>query len=123
MTLCSALETIAIHISYPASFFDSPLTLWQPQKLIIADTLWEMLTPQAKTGPSGQVKYILIDGGALLHREPLPKKATFLEVCQKCCRYVKQKYGVVVVFDGNDHPTTKSMTQQRRSSGKVGGFI
>ena len=67
----------------------------------------------------------MIDGGAFLHRVSWPKLATFQEVCQKYCHYVKQKYGVdtVIVFDGYDCPTTKNMTQQRRSSGKVGATV
>ncbi|XP_046857710.1 uncharacterized protein LOC124451123 [Xenia sp. Carnegie-2017] len=43
--------------SYPAALFDSPLTLRQPQKSNLADTLWEMLSPDAKAGPVGETKF------------------------------------------------------------------
>ncbi|XP_046863526.1 uncharacterized protein LOC124457296 [Xenia sp. Carnegie-2017] len=110
--------------SYPAALFDSPLTLRQPQKSNLADTLWEMLSPDAKAGPVGETKFV-IDGGALLHRVPWPKKASYKELCQKYCHYVKQKYGAgsCIVFDGYDNPSTKNMAQQRRSSGKVGATV
>ena len=67
--------------SYPAALFDSPVTLRQPEKASLSDALWEKLSEQAKTGPNGQVKYVL-DGGALLHRVPWPKLVTY-ESCAK----------------------------------------
>jgi hypothetical protein len=50
---------------------------------------------------------------------------TYEELCQKYCHYVHRKYGegTVIVFDGYNHPTTKNMTHQRRSAGKVGATV
>lgn len=86
--------------------------------------MWEKLSEQTKTGPTDQVKYVL-DGGALLHRVPCPRLVTYEKLWQRYCHYVQRKYGegTVVVFDGYDHPTTKNITHQRRSAGKVGATV
>ena len=107
--------------SYPAALFDSPVTLRQPQKASLSDALWEKLSEQAKTGPTGQVKYVL-DGGALLH--PVAKASDLRRAVPKVLPLraagTLVGEGTLVVFDGYDHPTTKNMTQQRRSAGTVG---
>ena len=111
--------------SYPASLFDTPVTLGQPQKATLADALWTKLSSDAKSGPSGNVQYVL-DGGALLHRVPWPRQVKYQEVCRIYCQYVLRKYGnqTVVVFDGYDNqPSTKSMTHQRRSAGKTSATV
>ncbi|KAK3728716.1 hypothetical protein QZH41_001096 [Actinostola sp. cb2023] len=97
--------------SYPAALFDTPVTLRQPQKATLADALWTKLSSDAKSGPSGNVQYVL-DGGALLHRVPWPRQVKYQEVCRIYCQYVLRKYGnqTVVVFDGYDNqPSTKSI--------------
>ena len=62
-------------------------------------------------------QYVL-DGGALLHRVAWPRLTTFYEFCLKYCQHVTNKYGrqAIVVFDGHDHPSTKSMTRQQARS-------
>ncbi|KAG1672652.1 hypothetical protein GQR58_015915 [Nymphon striatum] len=81
--------------SYPAALFDSSLMLRQPQKAVLADAMWKMLSSSSNK-PTGPVQYVL-DGGALLHH-----------------------YGeAIIVFDGYGENSTKDMTQQRRSGGKT----
>ena len=113
--------------TYPASLFDSSLMLLQPNKPALADAIWLKLSPQtrAESAPKktdlNDLQYVL-DGGALLHRIvwPSPGLATYKEVCNLYCSYIKKKYETaIVVFDGYGHNTTKQMTQQRRSSGKT----
>lgn len=116
--------------SYPTSLFDSALMLRQANKPALADAIWSRLSPQViteKVPCVADVQYVL-DGGALLHRVVWPTlgSATFEEVFSLYCNYVTKKYGrPIVVFDGYDNSTvsTKQMTQQRRSSGKVGTTV
>ena len=110
--------------SYPVALFDSPLTLRQPQKPVLADALWKKLSSNATSGPAGDVQHVL-DGGALLHRIPWPRgSATYQDICGLYCSYVTRKYGnAIVVFDGYDELSTKNMTHQRRASGKAGATV
>ena len=110
--------------SYPPALFDPSLMMRQPQKPVLADAIWAKLTPDAKTEPSSGAQYVL-DGGALLHRVIWPQgSVTYKEICLLYCRYVSRKYGTpIIVFDGYEEESTKSMTQQRRANGKVGANV
>ena len=88
--LAGCLQVRTLQLS--RRLFDSPVTLHQPQKASLSDALWEKLSEQIKTGPTGQVKFVLV-GGALLHRVPWPKLVTYEELCQKYCHYVQWRYG------------------------------
>ena len=86
----------------------------------MADALW--CSEAAKLpGPSETVHYVL-DGGALLHRIPWTKGATYDQICEQYSAYVIKKYGkATVVFDGySDTPSTKDCAHMRRSRGKIG---
>jgi len=52
--------------SYPSALFDSTLLLREPQKPVLANAIWTLLTPDS-FGITGEVQYVL-DGGALLQR-------------------------------------------------------
>ena len=77
------------------------------QKPGLADAIWSTLSPDAKTGPTTQVHYVL-DGGALLHRVPWPRgNGTYRDVLAAYTSYVSRKYGrPTVVFDGYDDIST-----------------
>ena len=94
--------------TYPATLFDSPFMLRQPQKPAQADALWTKLTLEAKTQLKGNVQYVL-DGGAFLHRVPwLRGSPTYKVVRDLYCTYVQRKYGrAIVVFDGNNEMSAK----------------
>ena len=67
-------------------------------------------------------------GGALNYRDrcpwPTTGTATYGEICNLYCRYVKRKYQQpVIVFDGYSTVTTKSMTQKRRSGNKIASTV
>ena len=98
--------------------------LRKPQKPVLADAMWSMLSEASKIEPSGVTKYVL-DGGALLHRLSWPHGTTFKEVYEIYSGYVLQKYGraTTIVFDGYDVVSTKSMTQERRTAGKVDATV
>ena len=86
----------------------------------MADALW--CSEAAKLpGPSETVHYVL-DGGALRHRIPWTKGATYDQICEQYSAYVIKKYGkATVVFDGySDTPSTKDCAHIRRSRGKIG---
>ena len=115
--------------SYPSSLFDSPFMLRQANKPALAEAIWSALSKEvtSETAPSDpDIQYVL-DGGALLHRVVWPSvaSATFGYVCSLYCAYVTRKYSkATVVFDGyGDSMSTKQMTQNRRSSGKVGPTV
>ena len=100
------------------------MSLRQPQKPALADAIWAKLPPDATSGPTGYVQYVL-DGGALLHRIPWSRgTATYQDICNLSCKYFSKKYGeAIVVFNGYNRVSTKSMTQQRRAAGKVGSTV
>ena len=58
--------------SYPPALFDSSLLLREPQKPVLANAIWGLVTPDI---PTGEVQYVL-DGGALLHSIPWTGGAT-----------------------------------------------
>ena len=64
----------------------------------MADALW--CSEAAKLpGPSETVQYVL-DGGALLHRGPRTKGATYDQICEQYSAYVTKQYEkATVVFD------------------------
>ena len=102
--------------SYPTALFESPLMMNPAQKPGLADAIWSTLSPDAKTGPTTQVHYVL-DGGALLHRVPWPRgNGTYRDVLAAYTSYVSRKYGrPTVVFDGYDDISTKYSTQKRQT--------
>ena len=106
--------------SYPTALFESPLMMNPAQKPGLADVIWSTLSPDAKTGPTTQVHYVL-DGGALLHRVPWPRgNGTYRDVLAAYTSYVSCKYGrPTLVFDGYDDISTNYSTQKRRAAGKV----
>ena len=101
--------------SYPPALFEKSCLPLQPNKATLAETLWKAL-PEEQQKPGRDVQYVL-DGGALLHRIPWSKGATFEQICQLYVRHVKQRYGcAVIVFDGySEQPTTKDATHLRRT--------
>ena len=105
--------------SYPPALFDSSLLLREPQKPVLANAIWALLTPGTPQ-TTGEIQYVL-DGGALIQRIPWARGATYREICSVYTTYVLKKYGeAVVVFDGYDGKSTKDMTHQRRTKGQAG---
>ena len=59
-----------------------------------------------------------------MHRIPWPRGYTYRNICALYCNYVDQKYGkAAIVFDGYTSTSTKSMTQERCASRKVGATV
>ena len=105
--------------SYPPALFDSSLLLREPQKPMLTNAIWALLTPDIP-GVTGEVQYVL-DGGALLQRIPWTCGATYKDICTVYTAYMAKKYGkAIVVFDGYGGRSTKDMTHQRRSKGQTG---
>ena len=100
--------------SHPPALFEASTLPLQPTKSVLADVLWKDVQEE-QPKPNGEVQYVL-DGGALLHRIPWPRRSTFENVSQLYVNYVTQKYGTAtVVFDGySDYQTTKDATHSRR---------
>ncbi|WAR03769.1 hypothetical protein MAR_010327 [Mya arenaria] len=108
--------------SHPPALFDTSLLLRQPQKPVLADAIWALLTPDLP-GITGQVQYVL-DGGALVQRIPWTRGSTYNCICRLYTEYVKRKYGeAIVVFDGYEGTSTKDMTHQRRAGGRTGATV
>ena len=104
--------------SYPPALFDSSLLLREPQKPVLANAIWNLLAPDISE-ISGEVQHVL-DGGALIHRIPWTRGATYQEICSVYTRYVSKKYGeAVVVFDGYSGKSTKDTMHERRTKGML----
>ena len=105
---------------YPPALFDSVNAIRPTTKSSLADALW-CSEAEKLPGPSETVHYVL-DGGALLHRIPWTRGATYDQVFEQYYVYVIRKYGrVIVVFDGySDKPSTKDCAHMRRSGGTIG---
>ena len=84
---------------YPPALCESVNTIRPTTKSSLADALW---CPQAAKlpGPSETVQYVL-DGGALLHRIPWTRGATYDQIFEQYSAYVIRRYcRAIVVFDG-----------------------
>ena len=108
---------------YPPSLFDSAYTIRPTMKSSLANALWSSEAAKLP-GPSEAVQYVL-DGGALLHRIPWSKGASYDQIFEQYTSYVTRKYGqAVIVFDGySDAPSTKDCAHSRRSSGTIGTTV
>ena len=97
--------------------------LLQPHKPALANAIWALtLESSDVTAPQGELQFVL-DGVALIHRIPWPRGCT-RNICALYCNYVDQKYvKAIIVFDGYTSTSTKSMTQERRTGGKVGATV
>ena len=71
--------------SYPPALFDSSLLLREPQKHVLANGIWGLVTPDIPR-IIGEVQYVL-DGGALLQRIPWIRGATY-DLRTVCTYYV-----------------------------------
>lgn len=103
---------------FPPALFDSPVLLKQANKPALAEEIWAETKEHQTDLPKEGVHYV-VDGGALLHRVPWPRGATYESIARLYVEYVCRKYGTAtVVFDGYaDGPSTKDCTHQRRTSG------
>ena len=92
---------------------ETPELLHEAQKSTLADTLWTAANLNAASIPDN-VRYVL-DGGALLHRIPWSRGASYESILETYSKYVATNYGkAVIVFDGYKEFTTKDMTHKRR---------
>ena len=96
---------------FPPALAESVDFLNEPQKATFAEAIWNSTTKTDVTIPK-QVKYV-IDGGALLHRIPWSRGATFAHIINSYGDYVVKKYGKAqIVFDGYIVASTKDMTHR-----------
>ena len=117
-------ETIFKHelTTIPKALAETPELLHEAQKSTLADTLWTAANLDAASIPDN-VRYVL-DGGALLHRIPWSRGASYESILEIYSKYVATNYGkAVVVFDGYREFTTKDMTHKRCLKGKKGVSI
>ena len=107
---------------FPPALAESVDFLNEPQKASFAEAIWNSITKKDVTIPR-QVRYVL-DGGALLHRIPWNRGATFACILDSYCDYVLKKYGKAqVVFDGYCGASTKDMAHRQRAKGKQGPTV
>ena len=101
--------------SYPPALFDRKDVMKTANKPVLADAMWELVSPNAP-GPSEDDCVYVIDGGSLIHRIPWQKGSTYDTIYQNYMNYVKRRYrNPVTVFDGyNDGPSTKDSTHLKR---------
>ncbi len=104
---------------HPPALFDAPLLLREPQKPVLANAIWDLVSP---TTPAvlDDVQYVL-DGGALIQRIPWTRGATYHDICTVYSDYVAKKYGSsIIVFDGYGESSTKDIMHLRQTKGQVG---
>jgi len=109
--------------TYPTTLFDSPLILRQLQVPVLEDALWTKLTQEANMQPEGNVRARRRCSSN--PSSPMAMRVSDLQVvCDLYCTYTQRKDGrAIVVFDRFDEMSTKVVTQQMRSSGKVGANV
>ena len=107
--------------SYPPALFDNYALPREADKPDIANTIWLKAGYPRESGPPELVHYV-VDGGGLLHRIPWNRGMTFGAIVTSYVDYVTKHYPMsTVVFDGYAAgPTTKDVTHQRRSAGRIG---
>ena len=104
--------------NYPPTLFDTSLLLREPQKPMLANAIWNLLTQDTPEIPE-KVKFVL-DGGSLLQHIPWKQGATYGDICTVYTDYVAKKYGeAIVVFDSYGKSSTKGMVHQRRAKGRA----
>ena len=85
--------------SFPSALSESSSLPLQANKPILANALWKSIH-ESQREPSEDVQYLL-DGGALLHRQPWPQGSIYDDVCHMYVNHVQQRYCTdVPVFDG-----------------------
>ncbi len=77
--------------SYPPALFDRKDVMKTANKPVLADAMWELVSPNAP-GPSEDDCVYVIDGGSLIHRIPWQKKSTYDTIYQNYMNYVKRRY-------------------------------
>lgn len=112
--------------NHPTSLFDKHGLLREATKSHLADALFSTVQMNM-TGGDKPPDFQVLDGGSLLHRIQWKKGTTFDDIVNTYVKHVTDHCiaaNVTVVFDGyrNSH-STKDMTHQRRSKGKVGPRI
>ncbi len=103
---------------HPPALFDASLLLWEPQKPVLANAIWDLVS---STTPAvlDDVQYVL-DGGALIQRIPWTHGATYHDITVYS-DYVAKKYGSsIIVFNGYGESSTKDIMHLRRTKGQVG---
>ena len=65
--------------SYPPALFDSLLLLREPQKPVVANAIWALLTPGTPQ-TTGEIQYVL-DGGALIQCIPWAQHTQRYALC------------------------------------------
>ena len=105
---------------YPPTLFESVNAIRTTTKSSLADALW-CFEAENLSGPSKTVQYVLY-GGALLHRIPWTRGATYDQIFEQYSAYVIRKYGrAIAVIDGYiDKSSTKDCAHIRRSGGTIG---
>lgn len=109
--------------SYPQALFEAPNVLRKANKPALTEVIMKMVTEEGSCCPDSP-KYVL-DGGALVQRVPWQRGASFGDICKNYVHFVVQRYAnATVVFDGYANgPSTKDVTHNRRTQGKIGPFV
>ena len=108
-------------LSVPSSLFDTHGLLREPQKSLLADSIWKLgnCSPERNVCESDVVH--VIDGGSLIQKLPW-QKGTFNDIFEQYYEYLHRRYNVaVVVFDGYaTGPSTTDTAHTRRAKGGIG---
>ncbi|KAG5872325.1 hypothetical protein JTB14_037573 [Gonioctena quinquepunctata] len=148
VTLCSAVRTVNVgkkqvavdplslfHRLYVLKQLDEEMQTFNcelspfPMSLLTQDgmrkgtksSFYATFTPVDNENTQGKSKFVVVDGGHLLHKVVWPKTFSFETVAAKYVQYLDARYGrnVAVVFDGYpseaEHKGMKSSERARRA--------
>ena len=115
---CNLEDAIKYELcTFPPALFETTEMLNEPQKAAFVDALWGSVKNKDVILPK-PANYI-IDGGALLHRNPWKIGSSFFSILKSYTDSVVRNYGnPVVVFYGYGTSSTKDMAHRRRAKGK-----
>lgn len=110
--------------SFPSSLFESTGLFLQPNKAVLADELWKLVSSTQVQLPKANLQFVL-DGGSLLQRIFWQRGTTFQNIIQTYECFVKGRYpNAVIIFDGYmSGPSTKDITHLRRGKGVKGQSV
>ena len=90
----------------------------ESKKTDLANFIWKHFATDVDRhlAPNCGCMYV-VDGGALLYRVTWPRPADYAKILESYVKYVRANYNeAIIVFDGYENePSTKGMTQMRRS--------
>lgn len=114
-------EEMQSFFNYELSPFPMSMFSQEGMRKGTKSSFYAAFTPVDIENTQGKSKFVVVDGGHLLHKVVWPKTSSFETVAARYVQYLDARYGqnVAVVFDGYpseaEHKGTKSSERDRRA--------